>query len=108
MNIDELLIITIVLWILLIVLIMKSRKNEGVRKYMEAVNNAKIYIESTAIPQLTAPQLYNVQVKYPLSLEEQQKIGDFLSDFDEAISLAKQELEKWKLLKKGLLQQMFT
>ena len=38
-------------------------------------------------------------------LEEQQKIGDFLSDFDEAISLAKQELEKWKLLKKGLLQQ---
>ena len=40
-------------------------------------------------------------------LEEQQKIGDFLSDFDEAISLAKQELEKWKLLKKGLLQQMF-
>ena len=41
-------------------------------------------------------------------LEEQQKIGDFLSDFDEAISLAKQELEKWKLLKKGFLQQMFT
>ena len=41
-------------------------------------------------------------------LEEQEKIGDFLSDFDEAISLAKQELEKWKLLKKGLLQQMFT
>ena len=88
-------------------LVCKPKNNQNVNYFSEAVNNAKIYIESTAIPQLTAPQLYNVQVKYPLSLEEQQKIGDFLSDFDEAISLAKQELEKWKLLKKGLLQQMF-
>ena len=40
-------------------------------------------------------------------LEEQQKISDFLSTYDEAISYAKQELEKWKELKKGLLQKMF-
>ena len=41
-------------------------------------------------------------------LEEQQKIADFLSSYDEAISYAKQELDKWKELKKGLLQQMFV
>ena len=41
-------------------------------------------------------------------LEEQQKIADFLSAYDEAISYAKQELEHWKQLKKGLLQQMFV
>lgn len=46
------------------------------------------------------------QVKCPC-LEEQQKIADFLSDFDTAIDLAKQELEQWKELKKGLLQQLF-
>lgn len=40
--------------------------------------------------------------------EEQQKIADFLSVLDEAISYAKQELDKWKELKKGLLQQMFV
>ena len=40
--------------------------------------------------------------------EEQQKIADFLSAYDEAISYAKQELDKWKELKKGLLQQMFV
>lgn len=40
--------------------------------------------------------------------EEQQKIADFLSAFDEAINYAKQELDKWKGLKKGLLQQMFV
>jgi len=41
-------------------------------------------------------------------IEEQQKIADFLSAYDEAINYAKQELEKWKELKKGLLQQMFV
>ena len=41
-------------------------------------------------------------------LEEQQLIADFLSDFDEAIAAAKKELELWKKLKKGLLQQMFV
>ena len=41
-------------------------------------------------------------------LEEQQKIADFLSTYDEAISYEKQELDKWNELKKGLLQQMFV
>lgn len=41
-------------------------------------------------------------------LEEQHLIADFLSDFDEAIAAAKKELELWKELKKGLLQQMFV
>ena len=42
------------------------------------------------------------------SLEEQRLIADFLSNFDEAIAAAKKELELWKELKKGLLQQMFV
>ena len=56
---------------------------------------------------LSAQNMLKLYFHFPC-LEEQEKIGDFLSDFDEAISLAKQELEKWKLLKKGLLQQMFV
>lgn len=41
-------------------------------------------------------------------VEEQRLIANFLSDFDEAIAAAKRELELWKELKKGLLQQMFV
>lgn len=41
-------------------------------------------------------------------IEEQKKIAEFFSDMDDAIASAKQELEKWKELKKGLLQQMFV
>lgn len=47
-------------------------------------------------------------VKSIPSPEEQRLIADFLSNFDEAISAAKRELELWKELKKGLLQQMFV
>lgn len=50
--------------------------------------------------------LNEISVKIPC-LEEQNKITGFLSAYDEAVSYAKQELEKWKELKKGLLQQMF-
>ena len=52
-------------------------------------------------------RLYEQYVQFPCP-EEQQKIADFLSSFDAAIDLARQELEKWKLLKKGLMQQMFV
>lgn len=40
-------------------------------------------------------------------LEEQQKIADFFSEFDITIEYTKEELEVWKNIKKGLLQQMF-
>ena len=46
-------------------------------------------------------------IPYPC-LEEQQKIADFLSEYDTAIQAAREELEKWQELKKGLLQQMFV
>lgn len=51
--------------------------------------------------------LLRIKVFLPC-LKEQQKIADFLSAFDEAIDYAKQELDKWRQLKKGLLQQMFV
>lgn len=57
---------------------------------------------------ISQKSLQRLKVIVPISIEEQRKIADFLSDFDTAIDLAKQELEKWKLLKKGLLQQMFV
>lgn len=49
----------------------------------------------------------NVNINVPC-LEEQQKIADCLSALDDVINQCKAELEKWKLLKKGLLQQMFV
>ncbi len=60
-----------------------------------------------AHPNLNLAQIGDMIVPFPC-LKEQQKIADFLSAYDEAISYAKQELDKWKELKNGLLQQMFV
>ena len=49
----------------------------------------------------------NIVKKVPCT-EEQRHIAQFLSNFDEAIAAAKKELDLWKELKKGLLQQMFV
>ena len=84
------------------------KHNENVDYFAEIVNYTKILVESTGVPQLTSIQLGKIKVVYPTDTEEQQKIADFLSAYDEAISYAKQELDKWKELKKGLLQQMFV
>ena len=46
-------------------------------------------------------------IAYPC-MDEQQKIADCLSAYDEAIQIKKDKLEIWKEIKKGLLQQMFV
>ena len=60
-----------------------------------------------AVPILSKSEFSKKSFPLPC-LEEQRLIADFLSDFDEAIASAKKELELWKELKKGLLQQMFV
>lgn len=56
---------------------------------------------------LSANRIMDILLDIPC-LEEQKKIANFLSDFDTAIEEAKKELECWKQIKKGLLQQMFV
>lgn len=87
-------------------LVLEPIKQQSVDFFAEVINSTRILIESTGVPQLTAPQIGKIKVSAPC-YEEQKKIADFLSDFNTAIDLAKQELEQWKELKKGLLQQLF-
>ena len=55
---------------------------------------------------LSAKTIKALTVNYPCS-EEQQKIADFFSDFDNRIELERQRLQTMQEIKKGLLQQMF-
>lgn len=88
-------------------LVCEPKENDNVDFFAEHVNGATIFVESTGVPQLTAPQLGKVKVKRP-SLPEQKKIADCLSSLDDVISNIQAELSAWKEFKKGLLQQMFV
>ena len=80
--------------------------NEYICEYLESLDYSRMN-SGSAQPKLNQQTCRKIPVKKPC-LEEQRLIADFLSDFDEAIAAAKRELELWKELKKGLLQQMFV
>ena len=64
------------------------------------------YASGSTFLEISKKQLEKCIIPLPC-IEEQQKIADFLSEFDNAIEYAKEELEVWKNIKKGLLQQVF-
>lgn len=58
-------------------------------------------------PKLMNNVMAEIIINVP-SLSEQKLIADFKLTFDKKIEIEKQKLEKWKQIKKGLLQQMFV
>ncbi|MDD6956257.1 MAG: restriction endonuclease subunit S [Solobacterium sp.] len=61
-----------------------------------------------AVPTMTETELKNFEYFAPASDEEKKKIGTFFTNLDHLITLHQRELEHFKLLKKGMLQQMFV
>ncbi|MBW7942417.1 MAG: restriction endonuclease subunit S [Candidatus Kuenenia stuttgartiensis] len=58
-------------------------------------------------PLITGGQLKNLELFFPSSLKEQQKIASCLSSLDEVITAESQKLDVLKEHKKGLLQNLF-
>ena len=71
-----------------------------------AINNHRVLVESTGVPQLTSPQLGNYKIYFP-SFDEERKIGEIFSNFDHCITLHQRKLDQLKNMKQVLLQNMF-
>ena len=88
-------------------LILKPIVKQDVDFWANAINNTRIFVESTGVPQLTAPQLAKIKIYYP-SLPEQEKIASFLTLIDKKIEKQKELIELLKKYKRGLLSQIFS
>ena len=76
----------------LIILIPKTKLNSYyVTQYINS--KFKIYVESTGVPQLTAPSFRLNKIKIP-KLNEQNKIANFLSAIDKKIGFMEKEINK--------------
>ena len=73
-----------------------------------AINNHKVVVESTGVPQLTVPQLSSYDICFPSDIEEEVKIGEYFHKLDTLITLHQRKLEKLKDLKKACLEKMFV
>ena len=80
--------------------------NKFICESLEQLNYTK-YNTGTAQPKLNQDVCRKIILSIPC-LEEQTKIANFLSTFDCKLENQKAQLEHWKQIKKGLLQQMFV
>ena len=64
-------------------------------------------LESTGVPQLTVPQIENIEVELP-DFAEQATVAEALSDVDGLISSLQKLIEKKKSIKQGAMQELLT
>lgn len=67
----------------------------------------KPLMQGIKVTSISKGAIQNTMISYPC-IEEQRKIVNCLLAIDETIQLKKQKFETWKIIKKGLLQQMFV
>ena len=72
-----------------------------------AINELRIFNESTGVPQLTSPQLKTYRINFP-DVEEQQKIAAFLSAVDTKIEQLNRKQSLLEQYKKGMMQKLFN
>ena len=92
-----------------------ARPKEKMAKYFSGYYiNADVYqrqllrlMQGTKVSSISKGNLKKTIVAYPKNLAEQQKIGSFFKQLDNAIALHQHHLDNHKELKKALLQKMF-
>ena len=91
-----------------VVRLLAIRANHDCYYLENAINNHKVIVESTGVPQLTVPQLSSYEIYFPKDLEEEIRIGELFHNLDNIITLHQRKLEKLKNIKKSMLESMFV
>lgn len=76
-------------------------RSAELKRYGETVGAGSTFVE------VSGKQMAAMPLMIPPTLDEQKKIGEYFQNLDNLIASQQQELEGYKELKKGLLQQMF-
>lgn len=88
-------------------LVLKPKAELDIQFFEYEINQINLFIESTGVPQLTAPQFGGYKLFYP-QYNEQQKIASFLTQVDKRIQLLQTKKEKLEEYKKGVMQKLFS
>ena len=70
-----------------VVRLLAIRSNHDCYFLENAINNHKVVVESTGVPQLTVPQLSSYDIFFPSNIEEEAKIGEYFHSLDNLITL---------------------
>ena len=90
-------------------LVLKPKKPVDCFYFSEYINSKiEFILEVTGVPQLTAPQISQYKVGFPKAKAEQTRIAQILSDMDAEIEALEKKLNKYKMIKQGMMQNLLT
>jgi type I restriction enzyme S subunit len=90
------------------VIVLKPTQPLDGRFISEFINNRiDFVIESTGVPQLTAPQISKYEILFP-EFPEQTAIAEILSDMDAEIAALEEKLSKARQVKQGMMSELLT
>jgi type I restriction enzyme S subunit len=90
------------------VLVLRQRRNSAAAFFAEFINSrVEFAIESTGVPQLTAPQVGEYRLVVPPP-DEQAAIASVLSDMEAEIAALEARRDKTRDLKKAMMQELLT
>lgn len=90
-----------------VVRLLAIRSNHDCYFLENAINNHKVIVESTGVPQLTVPQLSSYDFCFPKDIMEEKKIGTYFNQLDHLITLHQRKYDKLQIIKKAMLEKMF-
>ena len=76
--------------------------------YKEISKRAAEGARNHGLLNISTEDFFNSELKIPNDIKEQIKVGKFVNQFDQYITLHQRKLEHLQLLKKALLQQLFV
>ena len=90
-------------------LVLEPKSNNVCAQFVaDYINNCvKFSLESTRVPQLTAPQIMNVELELP-QYDEQKEVTTVLADVSSLIDMLGKQIAKKKAIKQGAMQELLT
>lgn len=77
-------------------------RTEELKRYAETVGAGSTFVE------VSGKQMMDMELMLPITIEEQQKIGNYFAEIDSLITFYQQKCDELKNIKKFMLQNMFV
>lgn len=88
-------------------LVLKPKKGLNIYFFEYQINRMNVFVESTGVPQLTAPQISSYKV-FSTSIAEQEKIASFLGAVDARLTQLRRKRDRLQTYKRGVMQKIFS
>ncbi len=88
-------------------LVLKPKTGLNIDFFEYQINRMNVFVESTGVPQLTAPQVSSYKI-FSTSIAEQEKIASFLGAVDTRLTQLRRKRDRLQTYKRGVMQKIFS